>query len=532
MTGATAEPAAPAAAPPQPGGDYDRLPYPSMPFADTQPSRLAALATLFGLNPPGIAGARVLELGCASGGNIIPLAARFPQSRFTGIDLSRRHVEDGRQRAAALGLTNVALEQANLAALDLSGQQFDYILCNGVFSWVPQPVQEAIFRLCRDTLAPDGVATISYNVLPGWHMRMVIRDLCLHYAGTEGPPQHRAARARAALAQVAAASDAREPYGMLLRTEAQRLKGVPSAYIMGEFLAPDNAPCTVQEFIGRAARHGLDYLCEADLCAAVPPTLDPAIRASLTSFAGPDRAATEQQLDFVTGRLFRRSVLVRARAATGPTHAPNPEQLALLHMDAPVRLDPTQSTAQASVFTDDRAQPTTINDPTISRAIGRLAAAFPGTMTLAQLTSDPACGADDAARIRQALFTMVLAGRAGISAVPAPPQEPIQPFPRAWPVARLEAASGQPWLTSLRHVGVPAHPVLKELVPLLDGKHDRTMLQAHLAAALREGKLPPPKSPGDGQPPSPDHLDALAAQSLGWALAYLARHGFLEPPGA
>ena len=529
MTGATTEAGASNAHPAPPASDYDRLPYPSMPFPDTQPSRLAALATLFGLAPPAITNAKVLEFGCASGGNIIPLAARFPHAWFTGIDLSRRQIEDGQHRAAALGLANITLEQADLAALDLSGQQFDYIICNGVFSWVPQPVQEAILRLCRDTLAPNGVATISYNVLPGWHLRMVIRDLCLHHAGPNGPPQDRAARARAALDRIAAASDAREPYGQLLRTEARRLKGVPSAYIMGEFLAPNNAPCTVQDFITRAARHGLDYLCEADLCTSVPPTLDPAIRARLTSFAGPDRAATEQQLDFITGRLFRRSVLVRSRPAGAQAHAPTPDQLTLLHLDAPLQLDPAQSTAEAAVFTDDRAQPVTVHDPAIRRAIGQLAAAYPGTMTPAQLTAVPGCSPADAPRIRQALFKMVLAGRAGISAVPAPPVQPAD-FPRAWPVARLEASAGQPWITSLRHVGIPAHPVLKLLLPLLDGTHNRTMLQSRLASALRESKLPPPNPPGNGQPPSPDHPDTVAAQSLKWALAHLARHGFLEPP--
>ena len=508
-------------------GDYDRLPYPSMPFADTQPSRLAALATLFGLDPPGIADANVLELGCAAGGNIIPLAARFPRSRFTGIDLSRRHIDDGRLRAAALGLTNVSLEQADLATLDLSGQRFDYIICNGVFSWVPQPVQEAIFRLCREALSPEGVATISYNVLPGWHMRMVIRDLCLYHAGTEGTPQHRVALARAALEQIAQSSNDCEPYGLLLRTEARRLKGVPSAYILGEFLAPDNMPCMVQDFIGRAARHGLDYLCEADLRADVPPSLDAAVHARLASFAGSGQAAMEQQIDFITGRPFRRSVLVRGRPVTGHVRAPSPDRLGLLHLDTPVRLDAAQSTEQATVFTDDRAQPVTIGDPGISRAVSRLAAAFPGTLTLEQLTADPEGGAENAGRLGWVLLKMVLAGRAGISVLPGPSAGQVDACSRAWPVARFEAASGQPWLTSLRHVGVPAHPVLRALLPLLDGEHNRAMLQTHLAAGLREGTLPFPE-PAASEQPSPERLDAVAGRCVDWALGYLARNGFLE----
>jgi hypothetical protein len=80
-------------------GDYEVLPYPSMPFAYTQPAHLAALATLFGVSTAAATQARVLELGCASGGNLIPLAARFPHARFFGVDLSRRpHRPIGRRQ--------------------------------------------------------------------------------------------------------------------------------------------------------------------------------------------------------------------------------------------------------------------------------------------------------------------------------------------------------------------------------------------------------------------------------------------------
>jgi len=150
----------------EPGGDYDRLPYPSMPFAHTQPAHLAAVAALFGLSAADAGTARVLELGCAAGGNIIPLAARFPQASFVGIDLSPKQIESGRRRVAALGLSNIGLEQADLASLDMAGRHFDFVICNGVFSWVPVATQAAILRICERVLAPDGVATISYNVFP------------------------------------------------------------------------------------------------------------------------------------------------------------------------------------------------------------------------------------------------------------------------------------------------------------------------------------------------------------------------------
>ena len=58
----------------------DEVPNENLTFAQTHPDRLATTARLFGLQPPPIATSRVLELGCASGGNLIPMAFNFPPS--------------------------------------------------------------------------------------------------------------------------------------------------------------------------------------------------------------------------------------------------------------------------------------------------------------------------------------------------------------------------------------------------------------------------------------------------------------------
>jgi hypothetical protein len=53
---------------------YDEIPYESQPFAQSHPDRLATLGRFFGLSPAPVTQCRVLELGCASGGNLIPMA--------------------------------------------------------------------------------------------------------------------------------------------------------------------------------------------------------------------------------------------------------------------------------------------------------------------------------------------------------------------------------------------------------------------------------------------------------------------------
>ncbi|HEY2880987.1 MAG TPA: SAM-dependent methyltransferase, partial [Pirellulales bacterium] len=57
---------------------YDAVPYISVPVPVSHPDRMAVVAQLFGMMPPPTAEARVLELGCASGGNLLPMAESLP----------------------------------------------------------------------------------------------------------------------------------------------------------------------------------------------------------------------------------------------------------------------------------------------------------------------------------------------------------------------------------------------------------------------------------------------------------------------
>jgi methyltransferase-like protein len=320
---------------------------------------------------------------------------------------------------------------------------------------------------------------------------------------------------------------------MLVRTEARRLKGVPAAYILGEFLAPDNAPCYVQDFIARAAVHELDYLCEADLFAAVPSSLDAGIRGRLTAFTGADRSSAEQDIDFLTGRLFRRSVLVRSRPAGATQPSPDPDRLRSLHVSSAMRLDAAKSTAETTVFLDQQARSVTIGDPAVGQAITRLAKTHPGTLPLDDLTrdSDPANRAQIAEHVRHAVLVMVMAGRAEISTLPLAVGQGDEKRPAAWPFARAEAASSQPWITTLRHTGVPALPVLKLLLPYLDGTRDHAALQAVLVDALQAGAIPLPEPRADQDAAGSDSLAAIAERYLAEALGYLSHQALLLANG-
>ena len=167
---------------------YDAVPYKDYPYPFTHPRCLETTATLFGMRPPDIRRCRTLELGCAAGGNLIPQALDLPEATFLGIDLSERQITQGRRTLEDLGQKNIELRQANLMDIDESWGQFDYIISHGVFSWLPPVVQDKLLEVSARNLSPQGVAFVSYNVYPGWHLANVVRDLMQYHAGQFDDP--------------------------------------------------------------------------------------------------------------------------------------------------------------------------------------------------------------------------------------------------------------------------------------------------------------------------------------------------------
>lgn len=96
---------------------YDDVPYPELPYSQTHPDRLATLAIILGLQPAPVTNCRVLELGCARGANIIPMAYGLPNSEFVGIDFSAKQVNSGQIAITSLGLQNIKVVQADILSL-------------------------------------------------------------------------------------------------------------------------------------------------------------------------------------------------------------------------------------------------------------------------------------------------------------------------------------------------------------------------------------------------------------------------------
>lgn len=62
-------------------------------------------------------GSSVLEAGCGTGAQTIPLARNSPGARITSVDISAVSVAEAKAKANAAGLTNVQFQQADISAL-------------------------------------------------------------------------------------------------------------------------------------------------------------------------------------------------------------------------------------------------------------------------------------------------------------------------------------------------------------------------------------------------------------------------------
>src|SRR3954468_20805166 len=115
-----------------PDNAYDAVRYSNYPYAQTHPDRLATVAILHGLHPPDPFTARVLELGCGAGGNLIAMAAATPGTRALGVDLAAQPIADDQLTIAEIGLTNVELRQGDMRDLGELGE-FDYVIAHGIY---------------------------------------------------------------------------------------------------------------------------------------------------------------------------------------------------------------------------------------------------------------------------------------------------------------------------------------------------------------------------------------------------------------
>jgi methyltransferase-like protein/SAM-dependent methyltransferase len=515
----------------QPTTSYDEIPYSDNCFPYTHPDYLATFQALYGIKPSSLENCRVLELGAARGGNLIPMALELPHAWFVGIDLSARQIAAGQATVEQLGLRNIDLRAMSITDLDERAETFDYIVCHGVYSWVPEPVRRRILEICQGSLAPDGVAYISYNTFPGWHARGMVRQLMAFHLRDTHAAGERIEKAREFLDRVVRViPNQAGSYARILRFEGEFLRQAANTYLYHEHLEETNHPMYYHEFIGEAHRHGLRFLAEArtpGLALGLPPE---ALEA-LNEWAD-DEDAREQYLDILTNRTFRRTILCHSSAprASVPSHH------AISWMSISTAVVPTSanpdivSDAPEEFRRPDGGGTVTTNNPLIKTALTILSRAFPRALSFESLSTairetlgdsggDMRDDHADAEMLSQSLLRSFLADLVELHVRPPRFAAKAVECPLASPLARLQSAEGER-VTNLRRRTCFLDEFDRVVIKQLDGTRDRAEVLAAIRRSIDAGDF----TIYDGERPidDPAVIDAILAEQLEPRLQKLA----------
>lgn len=444
---------------------YDEVPYESVAFPQTHPDRLATIAKLLGMKPAPVERCRVLELGCGMGDNLIPMAVSLPESTFLGIDLSVRQIEAGRDVSKSLALTNIDLRQIDLIEFPTDAGTFDYIICHGVYSWVPAAVRERI------------------------------RDMVYYHSLQFREPNVRVQQARNLLSFLAKSlASSTNPYSLLLQSELDKMKQSRDSYLFHEHLEDVNDPVYFHQFVEHAERHGLKYLGEADLSLMLPANFPPDV-ASVLQMLSPDLVHLEQYMDFLRNRAFRQTLLCHAGIPVN--YELRADRLDSLHAASPakaVSTNPDVTSNDYETFRSPTGAQISLNHPLTKAGMLCLSDAWPACIRVTELRrlarsrlnwdfeDTKEAIAQDLHTLGKWLlssYTSAVAGLVELHAVDSSFTTAVTDRPMASPLARHQATRGRQ-VTNLRHETVVLNDLQGELVRRLDGNRTQSQLLSEL----------------------------------------------------
>lgn len=360
---------------------YDEVAYPVSLFSMTHPERLAVFATLHGLSPAPADTARVLEIGCGEGYNLMGLAAAYPRAQLDGFDLAETAIAKGKARVAAAGLDNVSLWVGNIldAKDTIAAGGYDYVVAHGIYAWVPEAVRDAVMDLAGHALAPHGVFYVSYNALPGGYFRMVMRDFLLHELHGISDPTERMATTRRVLEDVAKSDPQRGVTIQALRTMAEALLEKNQRVLFHDELGDVYAPQSLSDVAANAARAGLRYLTDADYSRLYEGFVEDGIDAD----GDPEEAdrlllRKAQSRNYRNTAFFHCSLFVRA-------DAPIKRTLDLSLLDPLLASTTLRYDAQACEFSGSDTRVVRFADDAMTAAFHKLVAAQPGRIALSEI---------------------------------------------------------------------------------------------------------------------------------------------------
>jgi len=258
-------------------------------------------------------------------------------------------------------------------------------------------------------------------------------------------------------------------YAEAAREVAAVLDNKTDAYLFHEHLTAHHEPMYVTDFVDAAAASGLRFLAEAEVSQRFDHDLPDAARECLARL-GDDVLAREQLLDFLRGRLFRATLLVRDDTPVDRAWAP--DRLAGLWLRTALRplADGQYHLDRRGLGFDDGVPP----------MLRRLVEAVPAALPAADVVASPSDGL--------VALDLVSRGLVEVRALPAPWATDPGDRPVATPLARAQAREGD-IVVALDHGTVRLDPAQRALVAAADGatRHPKRAVADLTRACLWRG---------------------------------------------
>lgn len=497
---------------------YEESPYPYMSYRETHPDNMAVIATLLGLKPASVQHCRVLEIGCAVGGNLIPMAQTLPESYFLGIDISPKQIQAGQETITELGLSNIELKALNMMDIGYEIGEFDYIIAHGIYSWVPEDVRDKLIELCHTHLSAHGIAYISYNTYPGWHMVGTLRDMMMYGIRDLDETEEKIAKSldlvdfvSQSIEQLQASQvtffDAYQNlmsgYDQFITKQRETSTNFRSLIVHDE-IAPINHPVYFHQFAQHIAGYELQYLSEADLSSVMPTRLPESVVKKLISMSQ-DIIEMEQYMDFLANRTFRKTLICHAHQPIQRNLTPDPQIMAGFYVACSAQIVTRDIALESRDIMRLQASDEiefASDHPVTKAAFALLTRNFPmniaimdlyvyATQAIYQSAPDRDTQLQDltllCANLLQAYtFSNLLVD---LQTVQSSATTQISEKPLASSYARWQVTQDYNTVTNVNHQRIQLDTLSKFLLPLLDGEHDIAVLRAKLGSLVSSGKI-------------------------------------------
>lgn len=435
----------------------ERQPYNSKPFYYTHISHLEVVGLLHGLSPKASNNARVLELGCSDGGNLIPMSYEFPKSEFVGLDIDSVQIKKGQKIISDLNFQNLKLIDQDLSTYTTKEKQkFDYIIVHGLYSWVPPKVRDAILKLSADLLQENGLVYVSYNCALGSYYRDLIGDYVFYLTKSAKTLEDKVKIGRNALIKVSKIlSASKDVKHIALANEINGLLSQPDWYLQHDLFAEDYKSFSLKEFTAEVTKAGLTYICDAQPDLMSTKHISDVLFKDI-NLADLTKIDKEHMLDHLKLISFRRSILMKRQVRDVSEF--NEQAIEKMHFWACIKAEsakPDLLSNAPETFHTPSGRKLTFNNPIQKNAMVLLSERYPNAISFDELHRLVIKLTENTANDKRILLESILAGFVADIIRLMPRKESytsiVSEKPVASVLARYQISSGSFFVSSLRH---------------------------------------------------------------------------------